>query len=165
VTRTIAALRLALVLWVAGCGGPSKLDGDRLARDLPAAVVADHPELVTDVVCPPSIERTIGASFTCTALIAGEPVALDVVQVDDRGGVRVDVDRTLLDVGEVAADLAARLTRDVGVPTAVVCAGPPVRVLVVGDTLRCTATDPDGRERVFALTVEDDAGAVGIVLE
>jgi hypothetical protein len=161
----LLAIGAAAAVWVAGCGEPATLDAGRLERDLPAAVVADHPELVTDVACPPSPDRAAGATFTCTAMIGDEPVRLDVVQLDDRGRVRVEVDRTLLDVEGAAADLAARLTDDVGVPTAVVCDGPPVRVLVIGERLSCTATDPEGRERVFSLEIEDESGAVGIRLE
>jgi hypothetical protein len=40
-----------------------------------------------------------------------------------------------------------------------------VRVLVVGDTLRCTAADPSGRTRIVLAEVVDETGAVSLRLE
>lgn len=154
-----ALVSLALLLVAGACREATKLDVDALQRDLPAAVVADHADLVTDVVCPPKILRGAGTVVECSAAISGTPVVLTVVQIDDDGAVRVELDRTLLDVGKLAADVAARLTKDVGVPTTVVCDGPAVRVLAVGDTYACTATDASNRSRRFRATILDQAGA------
>ncbi len=124
---------------IAGCREPNRLDPASLARDLPEAVVPDHPEVVADVVCPGPIDRGIGIATTCAATIAGTAVTLRVTQVDENGGVRVDLDRKLLDVTKVAADLAARLTKDVGIATSV-------------------------RSRTFDVTVVDDTGAIDLLL-
>jgi hypothetical protein len=53
----------------------------------------------------------------------------------------------------------------VGVPTTVACDGPVVRVLVVGDTLSCTATDPAGRRHTFAVRIVDESGGLDLTLE
>lgn len=150
---------------VTGCREPTKLDASKLADHLPAAVVPDHPETVTGVDCPRPIRRAVGEVVTCTATIAGTPVQLTVTQLDRDGRVRVDTDRTLLDLAKVEADVATRLTKDVGIETSIVCDGPRVRVLVVGESLRCTASDPSGRTRVFVADLLDEAGAVSLHLE
>jgi hypothetical protein len=155
----------ALLGVVAACGEADEVDADGLARAVPVALLEDHPELVTDVVCPEPIERGAGITITCAAQVGGTPVELDVTQIDDDGAVRVTLDRTLLDVEELSAAIAQRLSDDVGVPTAVVCAEPVVRVLTVGDTIACDATDPDDRTRTFVATILDEAGNYELVLE
>jgi hypothetical protein len=167
VLRTIvgAVALLGVALALAGCREPTKLDAAKLVRDLPAAVVHDHPEVVTDVQCPNPIRRNAGEVTQCHATVAGTPVKLTVTQVDRDGHVKVEADRTLLDIAKVEADIATRLTKDVGIETSIVCDGPRVRVLVVGETLRCTATDPSGRKRVFLADVLDETGEVSLHLE
>ena len=146
----------------ATCGGPSRLDAGRLERELPAAVVADHPDVVTDVSCPSPIKREVGLVVECQASISATPVTLTVTQTDDNGGVRVELDRPLLDIDKVSSELAARLTKDVGVATSVTCAGPPVVVLSVGATISCDATDPSNRTRTFVATIADESGALDV---
>jgi hypothetical protein len=150
---------VSVALVLAGCREPTHIDPATLARDLPAAVVPDHPEVVTGVDCPGPIDRRVGVETVCAAGIAGTPVTLQVTQVDGDGHVRVVVDRTLLDVTKVAAELATRLTKDVGIPTTVACDGPQVKVLTVGDTIACDATDPAGKARTFDVTILDASGA------
>ncbi|HEX7097225.1 MAG TPA: DUF4333 domain-containing protein [Acidimicrobiales bacterium] len=162
----VVALALAVVTgFAAGCADADELDAEKLARDVPAAVLADHPELVTDVVCPEPIEREAGVRTACFASIAGTAVELTVSQLDDDGAVRVELGRPLLDVDLLSARIAERLTADVGVPTSVTCEGPPVRVLQVGDEIRCDATDDDNRTRTFVATILDESAAYELRLE
>lgn len=158
---TLAALGAAL----GGCGEADELDAEHLARDLPAAVLPEHPELVTDAVCPQPIDREAGLRTACFASIAGTAVELTVVQLDDDGSVRVELDRPLLDVDQLAARIAERLTDDIGVPTSVVCEGPAVRVLSIGDEIRCDATDPEGRPHTFVATILDESAAYELRIE
>lgn len=160
-----AALALGAAAALVACAEADEIDAPGLARDLPAAVLPEHPELVTDVVCPQPIEREAGVRTACFASIAGTAVELSVVQLDDDGSVRVEVDRPLLDVEQLAARIAERLTNDVGVPTSVVCEGPAIRVLAVDDEIRCDATDPDGRTRTFVATILDESAAYELRLE
>jgi hypothetical protein len=152
---------VALVGFVAvaalACGGADEIDASGLAHKLPAAVLSEHPELVTGVSCPAPIRRKVGEITTCTAAIGGGDVHLVVTQLDDSGQVRVEVDRLLLDVDQLAARIAERLTTDIGVPTSVVCDGPAVRVLSVGDEIRCDANDPDNRTNSFVATILDES--------
>ncbi|HEV8299131.1 MAG TPA: DUF4333 domain-containing protein [Acidimicrobiales bacterium] len=153
-----------MLVLVAGCREPTHIDPRTLAHELPRAVVEDHPEVVDDVVCPGPIDRGAGVETTCAATIGGTPVTLKVTQVDDDGRVRVELDRTLLDVEKVAADLAARLTKDVGIATTVTCEGPQVRVLTVGDILVCDAIDPAGKAHTFDAKVTDASGTIDLTL-
>ncbi len=132
---------------------------------LPAQVVPDHPDLLTDLACPERIDKLAGVAAVCTASLAGAPVEVRVVQLDDRGAVRAELDRPLLDVAKSARFLAERFSKDLGVTTTIECDGPAVRVLVVGETLRCTARDPSLRSRVLVVTVLDEAGVLDAKLE
>jgi hypothetical protein len=156
---------LSLVLLGAGCGGADEVDTGTLERAIPPALLADHPDLVTDVSCREPIERGVGVLNTCTASVGGTPVELEVTQLDDDGQVRVSLDRPLLDVDDLAARIADRLTTDVGVPTSVLCEGPAVRVLTVDEAIRCAATDPDDRTHTFVATILDDEANYDLRLE
>ena len=155
-----AAAALGGLPLVAACGGPPRLDVTVLERVLPAQLVADHPEVVTDVQCPDPIERRAGVVVQCTAALGGVPVGVTVTQLDASGAVRAELDKPLLDVAASVATLAARLTKDLGVVTTLECSGPAVRVLAVGEVLQCTARDPSLRSRTLAVTVLDDTGAL-----
>jgi hypothetical protein len=162
-----ARVRAGLIALVAlaACGGADELDAGSLEEAVPPALLPEHPELVTEVSCPGPIERGEGTVNACTARIAGTAVGLSVTQVGEDGQARVALDRTLLDVDDLAARVAERLTADVGVPTSVVCDGPAVRVLTVGDELRCVATDTDDRDRTFVATVLDENANYDLRLE
>ena len=153
---TAAAAALLGAIVAASCSPDTEIDSDNLVAALPGAVLEEHPELLTDVVCPEGIEPAAGTRTVCFADLAGDPIELTVVQLDDDGTVRVEVDRTLLDVEDLAARIAERLTADIGVATSVVCDGPPVRVLEVGVELRCEASDPDDRTNTYVATIRDD---------
>jgi hypothetical protein len=142
-----------------GCGGADEVDAATIESAIPAALIADHPELVTEVSCPGPIDRGEGVVTACTARIGGTAVELSVTQLDDDGQVRVVLARPLLDVDDLAARIGERLTTDVGVPTAVVCEGPAVRVLNVGDEISCDATDPENRTHTFIATILDEDAA------
>jgi hypothetical protein len=162
IRRVVALVAAFVVLGVlaVGCGSPKRLDAGVLERNLPSQLVADHPEVVTDVACPRPIKKQAGLEVQCTAAIGGSPVVVTVTQLDDNGALRAVLDKPLLDVTASAATLAARLSKDLGVATTIECAGPAVRVLVVGEELSCTARDPSLRSRTITVTVLDDAGTL-----
>jgi hypothetical protein len=153
------------LLGLSACGGTDRLDPDALARVLPAQVLPDHPELLIEPVCPERIDKRAGTTVVCTASLAGAPVEVRVVQLDDRGAVRAELDRPVLDVVKSARFLAERFSKDLDITTTVECEGPAVRVLVVGETLRCVARDPSLRSRVLVVTVLDETGGLDAKLE
>jgi hypothetical protein len=159
--RRIAFQLLGVVALVlastAACGSPDEIDASGLERKIPAAVLSEHPELVTDVTCPRPIDRKVGEITACDGAIGGSEVQFAVTQLDDNGQVRVEVDRTLLDVDQLAARIAERLTADIAVPTSVLCDGPAVRVLSVGDEIQCEANDPQNRTNTFVATILDES--------
>ena len=149
---------------LAACGAADRLDPHALERVLPAQLLGDHPELLTGVACPAPIVKRTGTVTECTALLADVAVAIAVTQLDDNGAVRAALDKVVLDVAQSAAVLAARVTMDLGVSTAIECDGPAVRVLVVGEVLRCIARDPSLRSRTLAVTVLDERGTLDTAL-
>jgi hypothetical protein len=159
--RLLAVLTVAL----AACSGADEVDTGSIESAVPAALLPEHPELVTDVSCPGPIDREAGAVTVCGARLGGTDVQLTVTQVDGDGTVEVDLARPLLDVDDLAARIAERLTTDVGVPTSVLCDGPAVRVLTVDEQIRCTATDDDDRDRTFVATILDEQANYDLRLE
>ena len=159
----VAAVVLTATLLV-GCRSVTRLDARALERNLPGQVVGDHPDLLTEVSCPSPIVKQQGVVTVCNAKLAETPVQLTVTQLDDNGAVSVALDKSLLDVVKSVAVLAARFTKDLSIDTTIECEGAAVRVLVVGETLQCTARDPSLRSRALVVTVLDDQGTLGAAL-
>jgi hypothetical protein len=154
----------ALVVLLAGCRGATRLDAPALAASLPATLVPDHPEIVTDARCPAPIARKVGTVTVCTASIGGTPVEVAVTQTDGDGAVAVRLESELLDVNAIAKTVADRLSRDIGVVTTVTCDGPAVRVRVVGERLACTAAEASGTTRPITVEVTDTPERVTVTL-
>ena len=102
-SRRGAPLVLAVVLAVGGvaCSTPQRLDVTVIERALPAQLVADHPEVVTDVACPRPIARRVGLVVSCTAALGGAPVTVTVTQLDANGAVRA---AQFLDLADALSD-------------------------------------------------------------
>ena len=145
---------------VVACGSPDRIDAHALERVLPGQIVPDHPEVLDEVACPSPIRKAVGVVTVCTAVLAGSPVAITVTQLDGNGATSAALDKPVFDVAASAGTLAARFTKDLGVTTTIECDGPAVRVLVVGEVLRCTAHDPSLRSRVLDVTVRDDGATL-----
>lgn len=161
VLSTIGLVALATV----ACSSPTDVDVDALVDQIPAAVSPDAPESVTDVSCGDELPIGEGLTTTCRAQLAGSPISLEVTQLDDNASLAVEVDRTLVDVPELAEVVGQRFTDDLGVQTAVLCAGPPLLVATVGSEIRCVATDPGGVERTVVVTLVDGDGAYRVTLD
>ncbi len=159
-----ASVATAVAIGAAACGSADRIDAEALQRVLPGQLIADHPEVLTDLACPSPIEKATGIVTMCTAALAGVPVTITVTQLDDNGATRAALDTRILDVAKSAATLAERFTKDLGVSTMIDCEGAPVRVLVVGEVLRCTARDPSLRSRTLVVTVRDDVGTLDATL-
>ncbi len=124
---------------------------------MPAALLPDHPELVTDVACSPVGEQGLGP-VPCTGSIAGEPVPLIVSRPDPQGRIHVRSPVELVTAAEVAAVAEVRLDRDLGVDNVVECE-PAVRVSRAGQEFACTATEPNGRRHSLTATLLDGLGS------
>jgi hypothetical protein len=146
-----------------GCRQATTIDHIKLEAQVPHALVPDHPDLVTAVVCAP-MERGIGVITECTATIGETPVTARVEQTNADGVVRISTDAVLVDLATTETDLATRLTTDIGVGVRVACQGGRVQVLRPAMALACTASDPKARSYGVTLTFTDDKGAYFLTL-
>lgn len=170
---SMLAIVLVMVVWVGACGESITRETSQVVEGLPALLVPDAPEVVTDVVCPEVITATDATAVattdaptdrtvSCTALLAGEPIEITLaVRADDT--VRATLDVALMRAEAVSAEMATRLSTDLAIATTVVCEGWPVVIQKVGRTFNCLATDPTGTTRSFVATVIDEAGQFELV--
>lgn len=156
--RRLIVVLLVLGVGAASCGGADRLDVDALETELPSLIAPDHPEVVTEVVCPEEIATEAGAVSRCQARLAGDPITVTLTQTDDDGAVSVAIDVTPLVVERLAADLGERLSDDLDRAVVVACAGPGLIVPVAGRVLDCTATDVDGTRPVSVTLIDGDGG-------
>ena len=153
--RSLAAL-VGAASMVAGCSVDPSLDAPSIADGIPAAVVPESPDIVTDVVCPDPVPEVVAQSMTCTAELAGDALTVDL-EIDENGVASSVVREPLLDLGRVADDVAQRLASDLGIDVEVECPGVVV-VAAVGRRVDCTGL-ADGVERGLVVEVVDDDGS------
>ena len=87
-----------------------------------------------DVRCPEGIEVQAGGTFTCTAMVDGEPVTYWVHQNDDQGNLTITYDR-LLRLDAVEAEPRRHGLSGRGVAVTVDC-GPTGRTVLVRNSPR-----------------------------
>lgn len=150
---------------VAGCGRPAVLDTERTEERIGASISQRFDVEVTSVACPDDVEVDEGASFTCTAAVAGGEVEVEVEQRDGDGALEVSPRQAVLVVERVASDitevLADQFSRD---DVEVTCAGEPVRIEEPGSTFECTAVDGP-QEVTVEVRVRDARGALTYALQ
>jgi hypothetical protein len=81
-----------------------------------------------------------------------------VVQLSEDAEAALSTDAIVVEVTEMEAAAAARLTSDLGVETTVACPGPAVMVSVAGATLECDAVDPAGGHHRVVFTIRSERG-------
>lgn len=151
----------AVLVAAAGCGSETRIDGNSLETAIAENLVPDAPETVGNVTCP-DVGVDPGVTVTCTAVLAGTSIDVEVTTGEAEGSVVIATTAPLVDAGAAAELIAARFTDELELETTVDC-GPPVAVLEEGESLVCTATDPRGVERVFDVTV-DETGELDLTL-
>ncbi len=148
-----------------GCGRPAVLDTERTEARIATSLTDRFEVEVAAVGCPDEVEVEEGATFTCTAEVAGGEVEVDVEQRDGDGALEVSPRQAVLVVERVAADivevLADQFSRD---DVEVTCAGEPVRIEEPGATFECTAVDGP-QEVTVEVRVRDARGALTYALE
>ena len=163
--RVVAVVISALVV-LAGLGvgalylfGTKTVDPASVQQEIDRITRSAVQVAPVDVRCPVGIEAQAGGTFTCTAMVDGQPVTYWVHQNDDEGNLTVTHDR-LLRVDSVEARLADTVSTAVDVAVTVDC-GPADRTVLVnspGEPITCTATnasDPaDGAQ--LSATVDAD---------
>jgi hypothetical protein len=87
VRKTLPAIACLGLLALAGCA--KKLDTDRVEVEVKKVLIDRTGMKIASVKCPDDVDTKKGNTFRCTARpVAGEPLAIEVVQEDGEGHVR-----------------------------------------------------------------------------
>lgn len=160
-TAALLAALLALGIVAAGCGSAGGLSTSKAETKIPAELRQRYPGVdVGATTCSPKhVKRQAGVTFTCALTVQGQKVDASVVQEDDHGNVSFLLDKVVLSVPKIQADLATKFAKvaagsgAAGPPTAS-CPGDPVRVLDVYGSFRCSLTIA-GQPAQYAVLVCD----------
>ena len=156
----VGAAAVAAALVAAACADEITFDTASLESGLPAAILPEQPDAITEVVCPEPELDGVARSITCAAILDGDPITI-VVEVDDDGLVDATVSEPLLDLTAVEMELAVRIETDLlasgasGVEVDVECPGTAV-VIAVGRTVDCSGGPIDAPRPLEVTIVSDD---------
>jgi hypothetical protein len=147
----------AALLAAAGCsfsvsaGGP---DYDKLQNEIQTKLDDTYTSMnqkVSSVTCPhPSPAPKAGDKFTCTADVDGNDIRVQVTMKDD-DNVEYETLDNLYDLPGTGKSLSEELSKQYEFDVSVDC-GEGLKVVEVGKTMECTATDPGGETRTVTLT-------------
>lgn len=158
----MAVVVLLVAALLAGCSaevtiGDNTVDSKRTADAVGSYLreqVADVE--VGNVACPEGVEVAEGATFQCTAEVAGSqlPVTVTLSQVTD-GNYTYELKpaKALIDIDKVVTEIRSRLPAQAAAAR-VDCGTPRVRVAEVGGTIPCTISL--GSKRQAVRTVVDN---------
>ncbi|HVX16427.1 MAG TPA: DUF4333 domain-containing protein [Acidimicrobiales bacterium] len=143
---TIGTL-LVLCVVVVGCGSAAGLSTSKAETKIPSQLRQRYPgiEVGATTCSPKHVKRQAGVTFTCKLTVQGQKVDASVVQEDDHGNVSFLLDKVVLSVPKIQADLVTKFAKvaagsgATGPPTAS-CPGDSVRVLDVYGSFRCSLT-------------------------
>ncbi|MGW6200727.1 DUF4333 domain-containing protein [Kribbella sp. NPDC055110] len=159
--RSAAAL-VAVVL--AGCSaevtvGGGTVDSDRTASEVATYLHEHVPGVqVGTVACPKDVKVAEGATFTCTADVAGTqlPVTVTLSHVSGREYTyELKPAKALIDTGKLVSEIKSRLPAQAA-GAAIDCGTAPIRIVEVGGKIPCTVSLAGKRQTVQ--TVVDDLG-------
>jgi Domain of unknown function (DUF4333) len=164
--RSVAAIVLLAATLLGGCSGEltiggNTVDSDRMAASVSSKLRERWPTMqIGSVACPEGVKLAEGATFQCTAEVAGGQLPVTVTLSHVRTGddtVEYDYEvkpaKALIDTHEVISQIRAQLPAQ-AVTATVDCAAPPVRVVEVGGTVACTVSL--GSRRQVVRTVVDN---------
>jgi Domain of unknown function (DUF4333) len=153
----LAALLLP-VLAAAGCqasvsvGG---LDYEKLEREIATALNESYKAFsreVSEVDCPRQAETPgPGDTFICTATFDGNPVRALVTVKDADHNVHFKTMDNVYDLPGTADNLTSAISEGLGFPVTISC-GEGLKVVEIGQSFECTATDEDGDTRTVKVT-------------
>lgn len=153
-------LALAAVLLAAGaCSLTNDLDMEKAESTLRTEVERAYGVPVDTVECPAEVGIEEGASFECTAALAGEELTLVARQDDGEGNVTFEASEAVIDVATKTAELQAAITQaNPGGDLRLACGDQSVLVLPPGATFECRLTAPEAPARTVVVTVDDVDG-------
>lgn len=161
VHRKLQAL-LLLVPVVAAChvsvsaGGPDYTKLENAITDELNKSYAAINRTVSSVDCPHQSSLKKGDTFVCTADLEGNDVRVQAQATDDDGNLDFKTLDVVFELPETAKSLSKEISQDQGFPVTVTC-GDGLKVVEIGKSFQCTASDPQGETR----QVEVTAGGVG----
>ncbi|HEX3561701.1 MAG TPA: DUF4333 domain-containing protein [Solirubrobacterales bacterium] len=74
---------LAVVAFVAGCGGGTVIDQAKVQDEVKASLEHSQQAKVTSVQCPSGVEVEAGATFTCKVSISGGKTETATLKIRD----------------------------------------------------------------------------------
>ncbi|MGI5131904.1 DUF4333 domain-containing protein [Pseudonocardia sp. CA-107938] len=133
------------------------LDPAQLQKEIVRVTSSEVAMNPTDVQCPSDIRFEKGAAFTCSATLDGQQLKYTITQTDGQGGLNIAHDR-VLKAKEVADELAATLSKDVGENIVAVCGADGQTVLVnpPGQPIQCGAANAAHPDRNAPVSVTVD---------
>ena len=150
----LAAGSIALA---SGTATGATLSTARARSEIGRLVSAAYPDLeIGNVMCPPTVRRADGATFTCTAQIPGGFLVVDAEQDGTTGAVTLTTPNAVLTKSALEQFVASNAT----IGATVDCGPAPVVVRRPGQTVACRAALEDGTTRTVTLSVRDAAGTV-----
>lgn len=153
---------VAAVLLLAGCSAEVTIGGGTVDENRTADAVGNYlreavPDVqVGSVTCPEDVKVAEGASFECTAEVAGSqvPVTVTLSHVQDGDYTyELKLAKALIDIDKVITEIRSRLPAQAA-GARVDCGAPSVRVAEVGGTIPCTISL--GSKRQAVRTVVDN---------
>jgi hypothetical protein len=111
------------------------------------------------VTCESGVPLTSGHTFSCTAVIDGQPLPVTGTVTGNQGEFSITLGAAVVNLNAAVHQLEAGIAHDTGTSAKVNCG--PHRVLVVtpGHSFDCSATQPGGTRQVV-VTVVDRNGDV-----
>jgi hypothetical protein len=113
------------------------------------------------VTCPSDAKQGKGNDFRCTAVVAGQPVTVDVTQTDDSGRVSFAAADAMLPRTDVERSIRNDVEKKGRQRVSVKCGTTAIVVAKVGSTFSC-AVDSDAGSQTAAVTVHSADGRFSV---
>ena len=158
--RSAGAAAMSVLLLVAGCRQPDRLDMERATRQIRTSLVRTYGRSITKLDCPSKVEARRGDSFRCSLQVDGHPLSIVVTQATDDGDLRVRATAAVLDMAKVRADLKRTLAKQLGRKgLSAGCGAAKLRIVPPGGSFDCRVRDAKG-SKLVTVKVRDVNGTV-----
>lgn len=157
-----ATLVAGSVIALAACGvGPSHtLDTASVEHQISTQLAGRYPVGRPAVVCTKGVPAIPGRKFSCSTVVAGQPLHFDGTVTDRKGHFSVTPTAAVIDTARAALVLEKQISDSTRSAAAVSCGPAAVLVVPVGHTFACTARLHGQPPRPVTVTVDDLQGGV-----
>ena len=157
---TAAFVAIAGAVALTGCQSPfssAEPDYEALESYITDEISDDYSQIgrqASGVDCPRQADTvTSGESFLCTVDLDGHGVRVEVTAKDE--GLDFNTLDMVYDLGPAAEAMAVEISNAVEFPVTLSC-GDGLKVVPIGDSFECTATDEHGDTRTIRITADPD---------